>query len=315
MATIKNVSGARLILTRVGSLYHRRDGVNLDLADDATGTVPDDFLTDEGAVALIAASDIEVLSYDPTDTVIAGEAATVAAIYSISLDNTPGDVAASNVGAAEVSDADTHDFSNPADRTMTITVNGTAIEHEFLAGDFVAIAAATAEEVDASFDANAALAAEVVITNDGSLVTLTTKRLGTSATLDFAGNAATLLGYAGPVAGTVAPSDVEVLVLDAAGNPAPGVDVDIAIYDAITGGGLLADTQFQAATKGSLDADYTNDAVGTTDANGELDFEIATDISGADNLYLDLGVPTGFFLSITDRKGSDSSRELIAKSS
>jgi hypothetical protein len=315
MATVKNTSGGELRLIRVGSEYHRRSSVNLILQDDETGVVPDDFTTDEGPAAMISGGDLEVLSYDPTDAVVAGEVTTVNAIYKIDLDNTPGDIAASNTASSEASDADTHDFSNPVDRDMVVTVNGVDIEHSFVPSDFVAIAAATAEEVDASLDANTELAAVVDISNDGSLVTIATKALGTSATLAFSGAAATLLGFATPAAGTEAPSSVEVLVKDGAGNPAPGVRVDVKIYDAVTAGALLADTPGQLASKGTLDADYVNDTFGTTDALGELDFEIASDISGADNLYLELTPPADYFLAVTTRKGSDSSRELIAKSS
>lgn len=316
MATVKNTSGGELRLIRVGSLFHRRDAVNLTLADDGEGTVPDDFLEDEGPVALIAANDLEILAYDPDDALVAGEVTTVGAIYKIDLDNTPADIANSNTASSEASGADTHDFSNPSDRSMVVTVNGTAITHAFVAGDFVSIAAGTAEEVDASLDANAALAAVVAITNDGSIVTIATKRLGTSATLAFSGAAATLLSLAAsPSDGTVAPSDVEVLVKDGAGRVAPGVQVNVKVYDAITAGSLLADTQVQAVTKGTIDSGiYTNDAEMTTDENGELDFELATDISGADIMYLDLTPPTDFFLAVTTRKGPDSTRETIAKS-
>ena len=315
MATVKNTSGGELRLIRVGSAFHRRLSVNLILQDEESGVVPDDFTTDDGPVAMIAANDLEILSYDPDDAVVAGEVTTVNAIYKIDLDNTPADVANTTTASSEASGADTHDFSNPNDRSMVVTVNGVAIPHAFLASDFVAIAAGTAEEVDASLDTNAALAAVVNITNDGSLVTIATKRLGTSATLAFSGAAATLLSLAAsPSDGAVAPALVQVLVKDGAGRPAAGVQVDVDIFDAVTAGSLLADTQVQAVTKGTIDTGiYTNDASMTTDENGELDFEIATAISGADIMYLNLAAPADFFLAVTTRKGSDSTREAIAK--
>ena len=64
MATVKNTSGGELRLIRVGSAFHRRLSVNLILQDEESGVVPDDFTTDDGPVALIAAGDLEILSFD-----------------------------------------------------------------------------------------------------------------------------------------------------------------------------------------------------------------------------------------------------------
>ncbi len=301
MAQVKNDGSEQLRLLQVGNFYNDLPHVQLVLEPGETGTVPDQFLATPEGLAVIAAGDLVVLSYDPDDAVIAPEiGGGISNIYKINQEAVGGDpISNDNDPATEASDADTHDFSNPADRFMDLIVNGVTISHEFLASDFASIAAATAEEVDASFDANAALAAELVITNDGSIVTLTTKKRGTTATLDFAGAGATLLGYAGPVTGVIAPATLELLAKDSAGNPAPGVEIELNIFDAATGTTPLANTQFQAPSKGSFSSGiYTNSAVGVTDENGELDFEVAAFVAGADSLFVDMSPPADNFLAV-----------------
>ena len=85
------------------------------------------------------------------------------------------------------------------------------------------------------------------------------------------------------------------------------------IFDAVTAGSLLAATQVQEASKGTIKSGkYTNVATLTTSSTGEVDVEVATSLA-ADSLFLDLAAPAGFFLSVSDRKGSDSTREEIVK--
>jgi hypothetical protein len=303
MATVRNDGSEQLRLLQVGNFYNDLPHVNLVLEPGEEGDVPDQFLDTPEGKAILAGGDLVVLSYDPDDAVIAAElGGGVSTAYKINQEAFNDDqVSNDNDPATEASDADTFDFSNPNDRNMVITVNGVDIPHSFVAGDFVDIANATAEEVDASFDANAALAAELTITNDGSIVTLTTKKRGTTASLDFSGNAATVLGYAGPVTGAVTPASLELLVKDAAGNPVPGVEVEINIFDdsGTVPGTPLANTQVNAALKGTISSGlYTNSAVGVTDENGELDFEVAVWLGGTVTAYVDMNPPADLFLSV-----------------
>ncbi len=317
MALIQNTSGGTLRLTRVGRIGPPKiDGVNLVLADNATGTVPDDFLRNEGPAKLIAAADLTVLQFGVDDEVVEGESLHRSA-YSISLDNTPGDIATGTMGAAiDTGSAETYDFSNPANRVLGMVLNGITVSHTFLSGDFSDISAATAAEVFASLNGNTAFAAEATADDNAGSIRVTSKALGTSSNIIFSGTANTILGLsASQVDGTIAPSLVQILVKDSRGNPIQGVDVVASIFDAVTAGSLLAATQFQEASKGTFKSGkYANVATVTTDATGEADVEIATSLAD-DSLFLDLAAPAGFFISVSDRKGSDSTRETIVKTS
>ncbi len=322
MAVVQNTSGVTLRLIRVGQLHPIKiNGVNLELADNATGTVPDDFLQTEGAIALRNAGNLTVISFDDSigSAVVQGET-TLSAAYTISLSNTPADFGGQHVAASAQSViAENYDFSNPANRTLNITINGVAIVHTFVSGDFSDQAAGTAAEVATSLVGNTAFAAQAVAADAAGDVLITSLALGTSSTIAaISGTADTILDLAGGITspGTLAPSLAEVTVLDSRGNVAAGVDVTAEIFDAITAGALLAATAVQVAAKGTFQSgQYTNSGVIRTDGGGEADFEVVSDISGVDSLFLDLAAPAGFFLSVTDRKGSDSSRETIAKTS
>lgn len=316
MALIRNDSGGELRLTRVGKIGPPKlQGVNIALANGATATVPDDFLQSDGMVVLVAAADIVILQFGAGDTVVEQESLHRSA-YSISLDNTPADIAtgAGMAAAVDTGGAETYDFSNPADRVLSMVLNGITVAHTFQSSDFSDIAAGTAAEVAASLDNNTAFAAEADADDNAGSIRVTSLALGTSSNIIFSGTANAILALsATQVDGTKAPSLVQILVSDSRGNPIQGVDVDMKIFDAVTAGSLLAATQLQEATKGTFKSGkYTNDATITTDATGEADVEVATSLA-ADSLFLDLAAPTGFFLSASDRKGSDSSREEIVK--
>ncbi len=317
MALVRNDSGGELRLTRVGRIGPPKfEGVNLVLQDTESGTVPDDFTREEGPAKLIAAGDLVVLQFSSGDTVVEGESLHRSA-YSISLDNTPADIAtgAGMVASIALGGTETFDFSNPADRVLVIVANGITINHTFVSGDFSDIAAGTAAEVAASLAGNAAFAAEASAADNSGDIDITSLSLGTSSTLVFSGAADAVLALeAGTTSpGTKAPSLVQVLVSDSRGNAIQGVDVDMSIFDAVTAGALLAATQLQEATKGTFKSGkYTNTATVTTDATGEADVEVATSLA-ADSLFLDLAAPAGFFLSVSDRNGAASTREEIVK--
>jgi hypothetical protein len=304
MATVKNDGSEQLRLLQVGNLYNNLPHVNLVLEPGDEGTVPDSFLDTPEGKAVQLSGDLVVLAYDPDDAVIAAElGGGVSTVYKLTQEAVGGDpISNDNDPATETSaNAENYDFSNPSDRNLVVTVNGVDIPHTFEAGDFASISAATAEEVDASLAANAALVAEVDVSNNTTNVILTTKKRGTTATLDFSGNAATVLGFSGGQTGAIAPATLELVAKDSAGNPAPGVEVELNIFtDASTVPGTpLANTQFQAASKGSFSSgEYTNSAVGVTDENGELDFEVALFLAGNVSAFVDMSPPADNFLAV-----------------
>lgn len=319
MATVKNISSPaeELRLLRVPRPHLGVSGVNVILAGGTSGTIPDDFIASDGIQALITASKLEISAFNPLDAVVAGEAAQVNSVYLITLDNTPADwPSADNVAAIDTGGAETYDFSNPADRALTITINTVAITHTFLPADFSSLGAGTAAEVATSLTGNTAFAAEATAADNGGSIEITSKVLGTSSTvISTAGGAATLLALSTTVVtGTGAPSSVQILAKKTDGTAAPGVTVNVKSFDAVTAGSLLANTQVQFVTKGSVSSGiFTNDAVAVTDAAGELDFELAQDIGGADSAFIDLSPTTGFFLADSDTKGSDSSRDEVVR--
>jgi hypothetical protein len=316
MALIQNSSGGEIRLSRVGKIGPPKlEGVNIAFDDTETATVPDDFLRSDGMVALVAANDITILQFGAGDEVVEQESLHRSA-YSISLDNTPADIANIMVAAVDTGGAETYDFSNPANRSLSMVLNGISVTHTFVSGDFSDQAAATAAEVVTSLAGNAAFAAEAAADDNAGSIRVTSLAFGTSSNIIFSGTANAILALSvTQVDGTIAPSLVQVLVKDSRGNAIQGVDVVAGIWDTVTGGSLLADTQIQEASKGSIKTGkYTNTATLTTSSTGEADVEVASDISGADSLFLDLAAPAGFFLSVSDRKGVDSSREQIDKS-
>lgn len=315
MATVKNISAGELRLLRVPRPHLGVSGVNVILAAGTSGTIPDDFIASDGIQALLTATSLEISAFDPLDTVVAGEAAQINSVYLITLDNVPGDwTNTDNVAAIDTGGAGTYDFSNPADRALTITLNGVAVTHAFLPGDFATLGAGTAAEVATSLTGNTAFAAEATAADAAGSIEITSKVLGTSSTIiSTAGGAATLLTLStSSVAGTGAPSSVQVLAKKTDGTAAPGVTVNLKAFDTITGGALLANVQVQFVTKGSVSSGiFTNDAVAVTDAAGELDFELGQALGGTDDAFLDLTPTAGFFLADSDTKGSDSSRDTI----
>jgi len=318
MATVKNIGTEELRLLRVGSPGLLRTPVATILAAGASGTVPDDFTTTEGFKALVAAGKVEITAFGVDDILVAGEAAQITSIFFVSMDNTPANFpSADNVAAIDTGGAETYDFSNPADRALTITINGKEIKHTFLPGDFASLAAGTAAEVATSLAGNTAFAAQATAADNGGSIEVTSKALGTSSTvISAAGGAATLLGLSTTVVtGTGAPSLAQLLITKPDGTPAPGVTVTVHSFDAVTAGGTgPATTALQIASKGSISSgEFSNPMDIVTDSNGEADFEVVQAYGGVDSAFLNLGVPTGFFLADSDRKGTDSTREEIAR--
>lgn len=317
MATVKNIGTDELRLLRVGSPGLLRTPVATILAAGASGTVPDDFTTTDGFKALVAANKVEISSFDVDDILVAAETTQITSVYLASLDNTPADwPTADNVAAIALGGTETFDFSNPADRVLVIVANGVTINHTFAAGDFASIAAGTAAEVAASLAGNAAFAAQASAADNAGDIDITSLALGTSSTLVFSGAADAVLALeAGVSAGTGAPSTVELLITKPDGTPAPGVAVAVASFDAVTAGSAgPATAAFQVAAKGSVSADEFSDSVTVvSDANGEVDFEYVQAFSGADSGFIDIALPTGFFLAQSDRKGSDSTREEVVR--
>ena len=318
MATVKNIGSDELRLLRVGSPGLLRTPVKTILAPGDSGTVPDDFTTTTGFKALVAASKVEITAFGVDDILVAAETAQITSVYFASMDNTPADwLAVDNVAAVDTGGAETYDFSNPADRALTITINGVAIVHAFVPADFVALGAGTAAEVATSLTGNTAFAAQATAADAAGSIAITSKALGTSSTIiSLAGGAQALLGLSTTtVSGTGAPSTVELLVTKPDGTPAPGVSVTIESFDAVTAGASgPATAAFQIAAKGSFSSgEFANPAVGVTDSNGELDFEYVQAFGGTDTGFIDLSVPAGFFLADTDRKGVDSTREEVLR--
>jgi hypothetical protein len=320
MATVKNIGSDELRLIRVPSKGLLRTGVNTILAAGASGTVPDDFTTTDGFKALVTASKVEITAFGVDDVLVAAETAQITSIYLVTMDNTPADFPnADNVAAVDTGGAETYDFSNPADRALSITINGVAITHNFIPSDFASLGAGTAAEVATSLTGNSAFAAQATAADAAGSIEITSKALGTSSTIiSAAGGAATLLGLSTTtVPGTGAPSTVQLLVKKPDGTAAPGVSVTIESFDAATAGSSgPATTVMQIASKGTFSSgEFANPAVGVTDANGELDFEVVQAYGGLDTAFIDLSTPAAFFLADTDRKGSDSSREEIVRAS
>lgn len=319
MATVKNTGTDELRLLRVGSPGLLRTPVSTILAAGASGTVPDDFTITEGFKALVTAGKVEITAFGVDDILVAGETAQITSVFKVSMDNTPADFpGADNVAAIDTGGAETYDFSNPADRALTITINGKVITHAFVPGDFASIGAGTAAEVATSLTGNAAFAAQATAADNSGDIEITSKALGTSSTIiSAAGGAATLLGLSTTVVtGTGAPSLVQLLITKPDGTPAPGVTVTVHTFDAVTAGGTgPATTAVQVASKGSIaTGDFSNPADVVSDANGEIDFEIVQAYAGADSTFVEMIPPAGFFLAVSDRKGVDSTREEIARS-
>ena len=134
----------------------------------------------------------------------------------------------------------------------------------------------------------------------------------------FSGAADAVLALqAGVSAGTGAPSTVELLITKPDGTPAPGVTVTVASFDAITAGSAgPATAAFQVAAKGTIATGEFSDSVTVvSNADGEVDFEYVQAFGGADSGFIDVAVPTGFFLAQSDRKGVDSTRETVVRAS
>lgn len=319
MATVKNIGSDEIRLIRVGRPLARPAsiGVSLILQPGESGTVPDDFTISDGFIALQTASQIELSSYTDDNILVAGETAQITSVYFASMDNTPIDFpGADNVAAIALGGTETFDFSNPTDRVLVLVANGVTINHTFAAGDFASIGAGTAAEVAASLAGNAAFAAQATAADNAGDIDITSLALGTSSTLVFSGAADAVLALeAGVSAGTGAPSLVQLLVTKPDGTPAPGVTVTVQSFDAVTAGSTgPASTALQLASKGVIDSGaFSNPMDIVTDSNGEADFEVVQAYSGADSAFLNLGVPSGFFLADTDRKGTDSTREEIVR--
>jgi hypothetical protein len=320
MATVKNIDTEELRLIRTERLSARpaSAGVNLVLAPQESGTVPDDFTISEGFVALLNANKVSILSYEDDDILVPGETAQTTSVYLASMDNTPADFpAADNAAAVALGGTETFDFSNPNDRTLDMVLNGVSVSHTFAAGDFSNIAAGTAAEVAASLDGNADFAAQADAADNTGDIDITSLALGTSSTLAFSGAADAILDLqSGVTNGTGAPSTVELLITKPDGTPAPGVTVTVESFDAVTAGSSgPATAAFQLAAKGTIaTGEFANPVTVTSDANGEVDFEYVQAFGGADSGFIDVAVPAGFFLADSDRKGVDSTREEVVRS-
>lgn len=321
MAVVKNIGSDTVRLIRIARRSTRppTSGVNLILEAGESGTVPDDFTITEGFQALVTASNMEILSFADDDILVAAETTQITSVYLASLDNTPADwPTADNVAAVALGGTETFDFSNPADRVLVIVANGVTINHTFVAGDFSDISAGTAAEVAASLDGNAAFAAQADAADNAGDIDITSLALGTSSTLVFSGAADAVLALeAGVSAGTGAPSLVQLLITKPDGTPAPGVSVTVASFDAVTAGSAgPATAAFQVASKGTITADEFSDSVTvSSDASGEVDIEYVQAFGGADSGFIDVALPTGFFLAQSDRKGVDSTREEVVRAS
>lgn len=246
------------------------------------------------------------------------------ALSKLTVENTPGDLAAScTAPVIDGIDGVTADLSTIVDgddeAVLTLTLNGLVVELDCDFGSVSDIEAVTVDEAVAAIDA-AVIAAGYTASNliDASKATAALRVtaadgvLGTSASMQFTGALAEALSLdnsGAAKAGTGAPSDFQLLVTSYDGDPAANVNVSVKIYDAASAGSLLADTQAQLASKGDfVSGECSNDAVVSSGPTGEIDFEVVSDISGGDELYIELALPAGYVLS-----SSPSSRTNITK--
>lgn len=241
----------------------------------------------------------------------------------ITLSNTPGDLAASNRAPTVTGVGTTVDLSTIVDEdsvaVLTLILNGLTVE---LSCDFSSAAdieAVTVDEAVAAIDAAVTAAGYtdanlIDASNSGGDLVVDAKDgyLGTSASMQFTGDLAEALDLdntGAEVNGTGAPSSVQLTVTSLDGQPVQGVNVTLKIYDASSAGSLLGDCGCQLALKGTfVSGEQSNDAVIMSDENGEADFEVVSEISGADELYLDISADADYYLS-----QAPASRENISK--
>ena len=96
----------------------------------------------------------------------------------------------------ECANAETYDFTDPADRVLTLQVNGGPLQSYTLTtpGDIAVIGAATAIEIRDAINTNFT-GISATVTSGGTKVTVTTDRQGLSASLLFGGTARAVLGF------------------------------------------------------------------------------------------------------------------------
>lgn len=204
-------------------------------------------------------------------------------------DNVAGSTECTNDGAFNLSGFDT--TNKVEKRYVSFLIHGSIEVTVDLGKGALNLSAVTAAEVVAALLANTTFAkyCTAAVTNT-TKVTITTLAKGTNASILARNTGAnTVIAWATTAqSGTQAASAFQYTVYDGNGELAHKAQVRVRVYDASTAGALLASTYVQIVTKGrAVSGLHSNDCILET-VNGEVDFEVASDISGADELYIDI---------------------------
>lgn len=280
---VNNISGRALFLG-----FYEKMGITIPLGATAF-TLNDSVASKPEFVAMIG-TDLTISSYDTTD---AGNItqpefnALNDGLYRVVANNSPIATVVAMVQAAEETAVsapfDWRTPNNVFDFTFDNTFAGTVTVPS---GIYAVTTAVGVLNADAWFSTYAV--ASVTSTDH---ITITTRAYGTSARV-----VSTYFDL--DTAGTGTPSRIKYLVKGTQNELKANGQIVVTLYTTVGGAGVNADALVQVVRKGTVVSGlYGNPAVLASGADGEIDFEVADKGTGVADVFLNVAVPTGYFLA------------------